>query len=384
MKKKLLLLIIACLSLSTSSSYARHIISGMMAYECLEEGSYQIEMLLYRDCLGNGAAFDQEAYFNIYKNNQFYNAIRVADLTIEQEEPMSFEGCTDEFGAYCVEKGRYTFRLDLPVSEETYTIVYQRCCWSASIANIINAEGTGTSILTEITPKAQRVCNKQYLYESQLALLACPSTDVALMMPTFDEEGDSLAVQLCLPFKGGGPNTYEIGACNSPVPQANCPPPYEETELVEGFDVLNPFPTEDGITIDPSTNTIRFVPTTIGRYIFSLCFTEYRDGEILSQYRTTSHAQMQVKTTVSNEETLPSELDINLFHANDNINIIANVSLTNTEVLLSDLNGRRLQQLAMHNTNSLAINTLSLASGIYVVQVLAEGRNIKVQKVYVP
>ncbi len=388
--KKLLhlnLFIIANLFLFIPNSFSRHIISGMMNYECLGNNDYQITMILYRDCNCTDCAYyDDPAYFNIYRNNNLHDQVQIQVESIEQIASSSIETCTDEFGAYCVDRGIYSFMVNLPTTNSTYSIVYQRCCWAGSVANMLNPEEVGISIMTEITPKAQEVCNSQYLYEDALAFVACPATEVSLNIPSFDTEGDSLAVEMCLPFQGAGPNGYSIPGdpnnCEGILPLVSCPPPYDEVVLQEGFSAANPFPTEDGIHLDPSTNTISFIPTTIGRYIFSLCFTEFRNGEILSQYRSIVHSQIQPKTMVSTDE-IQANSEVQIVAAQERVYISSTTPFGNATARLLDMHGRVLTQTTIQNAPQRMISTAQFSSGVYIVLVQTETGETTVKKVYV-
>ncbi|HAP71258.1 MAG TPA: hypothetical protein DCQ41_02220, partial [Cryomorphaceae bacterium] len=66
--RKLLILIVGLWAFAPA--HAAHLVGGEISYKCLSSSSsgntYQIKLILYRDCNSSGAAFDQYAPIAIY------------------------------------------------------------------------------------------------------------------------------------------------------------------------------------------------------------------------------------------------------------------------------------------------------------------------------
>ena len=123
---------------------ARHIIGGVMSYECLGNNRYQFTLRVYRDCNCTMCAqLDPSAEIGIYRcssaNNcegqsqaQPYGSVSV---------PLSSQSFVEEPDYPCLippnvcgQEGVYIFTLDLPVSSNSYFISYQRCCRNETIS----------------------------------------------------------------------------------------------------------------------------------------------------------------------------------------------------------------------------------------------------------
>lgn len=383
MKIKFQFLLFFCLAVQQLN--AKHIISGTMAYTCLGDNEYEIEMILYRDCGGGGAPFDMPASFAIYTEDELANIIEVAPVSVDSVIAAPFEDCPEHFEGYCVQKGRYRFNVSLIYKPMGYTISYQRCCWSGSIVNILDPLDTGITITTEITALGQTLCNTQPLYEDQMAFASCPGTEIEMPIPQSDEEGDSLVFELCMPFEGAGPlgipeQPGDPFACTGITPTPACPPPYEEVLYAAGYDDSNPFPTVDGITFNPDNNSLMFVPTTVGRYIFSLCMTEYRDGEVISSYRTNYHVQGDASISTDNPFL---ENDIELLNQASDILVSSSTTFEDTSVQLFDYTGRVIRTQQFDHTNVMTMSKRNIPSGIYFLSIAGANHKRVVKKVYI-
>ena len=57
-----------CLLLAVGSIQARHIVGGVMTYECLGNGNYAFTLKVYRDCNCTDCAnFDPQALIAVYR-----------------------------------------------------------------------------------------------------------------------------------------------------------------------------------------------------------------------------------------------------------------------------------------------------------------------------
>ena len=125
--------------LYTSISFSLHIIGGDVIYECKgidvakNEVSFKITFTMYRDSKSNGAQFDNDARFGIYRGSgNNWTWIR----TIDNISPSSVEEIPIEGANPCiivpvnvgVQRGIYVFDVKLPISNQSYMISYQRCC----------------------------------------------------------------------------------------------------------------------------------------------------------------------------------------------------------------------------------------------------------------
>ncbi|RME05375.1 MAG: hypothetical protein D6816_08995, partial [Bacteroidetes bacterium] len=89
---------------------AKHIIGGVLSYECLGDGNYRFTMKMYRDCAGGGAQFDNGAPFSIYKGDSQTPIVTITRPP-SQVIPINPEDnpCLQIPPGVCVEEGIYVF-----------------------------------------------------------------------------------------------------------------------------------------------------------------------------------------------------------------------------------------------------------------------------------
>lgn len=277
---------------ATTSLSAKHIIGGVLSYECLGNGNYRFTMKMYRDCAGGGAQFDQNAPFSIYKGSSQTPLITITRFPTQvipinpEENP-----CLQIPPGVCVEEGVYIFEYqfaDWP-SDESYTISYQRCCRNEGVTNIVDPGDIGATFTIELTPKAQAVCNNSPVYNDFPPIVICANEPLNYDHSAFDPDGDQLIYELCAPLIGGGKAGLGGGnqfGCNGITPNPACPPPYEEVEFVNPpFSPLNPMGGSPAVSIDPVTGLLTGVPNVQGQFTVGVCISEFRNGQLLSVVR---------------------------------------------------------------------------------------------------
>ncbi len=283
------------LILGAVSSGARHIIGGDISYRCNGQENYTFTFTIYRDCSDlEGAELDDPAVFTVYRgtetNNTFFRSINQPldgpAVLIDIPE----NDCQDIDASLCVQRGIYTFDLNLPNVGESYHIVYQRCCRNNSITNIEDPMGTGATYTIELLPEAQNVCNNSPVFTEYPPALICANQPINYDHSAVDQEGDQLVYSFCTPLNGGGlagvspalPNTPN--ACNGVRPDPACPPPFEPVLFrLPDFSETQPMGGDPIIDIDPVTGLITGTPIFTGQYVVGVCVEEYRNGVLMSR-----------------------------------------------------------------------------------------------------
>ena len=274
-------------------TYSAHIIGGEMTYECLgndpnNPGSilYKITMRVYRDCLGGGASFDSaggpgggvQGTVSIFEGN---NMNSVEDIVlgppfIEMLDPdPNNNPCVEIPPDVCVERGVYTFEVSLPVSTQTYTITYQRCCRNNGINNILNSGDVGATYHVEITPQAQNECNNSPVFNDFPPIVICVNRSFEFDHVATDVDGDVLLYEFCSPLEGGN--------LGNVAPDPDAPPPYNGVAFqVPAYSPTNPVGGNPQISIDPNTGIITGTPDVQGLFVVGVCVKEYRNGQLMS------------------------------------------------------------------------------------------------------
>lgn len=291
-------LIFIFLFLFHHKSYSTHIIGGEMYYECLGYGNngldttkrrYLITIKLYRDC-GSQSQFDQVLGFTIYRqsgskyintkagngNNSEYRI--TWDNVVHNIDPPEYP-CLDLPPNICGEAAIYEYTVELPIINENYLIVWQRCCRNGTITNIQNPLDDGATFSIEIHPESQRSCNSSPRFNSFPPTVLCVNAPFKFDHSAIDKEGDYLIYEFCEPLKGGGRGN---GGCNSPTPTPDCPPPFTPVDYKFPYSALFPLGGNPPVTINSLDGIITGTPDVVGQFVVSVCVYEYRNGVLLS------------------------------------------------------------------------------------------------------
>ncbi|MEM1215021.1 MAG: PKD domain-containing protein, partial [Bacteroidota bacterium] len=288
------LMVVSCLL--TSSLSARHIIGGVMTYDCLGGDEYEFTLRVYRDCnCTNCAELDPFAEIGIYRCNSAGDCDNQSQTFpfARLSAPLSESSFVDEPDYPCLippdvcgEEGIYRFRANLPQSNDSYWVSYQRCCRNVTINNIINPEDAGATFTVEVTPQAQNVCNSSPSFSTYPPIIICDNSPIEYDHSAVDPDGDLLVYELCAPLLGGGPlldqNFYNTCEGANPIPA--CPPPYG-TVLFQGpfYSPTAPMAGDPVVTINPATGLITGTPELQGQYVVGVCVSEFRNGQLLSR-----------------------------------------------------------------------------------------------------
>lgn len=276
----------------SSCLHARHIIGGDISYQCLGNDMYHITMKIYRDCSNpNADYFDISAPVTIFKGNtepyQQFQHIYASLQPIEVLEPDISNPCLILPPNICVQQGTYEFDIELPASDESYHIVYQRCCRNSTVTNIHDPDETGATYTIELTPQAQTLCNNSPVFNAFPPLVICAGEPLNFDHSATDAEGDQLVYELCSPLKGGGVRGFLIPGdptlCDGFRPDPACPPPFPDVDFkLPTYTHLAPLAGDPIVGIHPNTGLITGTPVIQGQFVVGICVSEFRNGELLS------------------------------------------------------------------------------------------------------
>jgi len=273
---------------------ARHIIGGDITYECLGETSpgnkrWRFTMHIYRDCFGNGADFDVPAEFAIYKgsevNNSLYSTFSISNFDFTELVPDTPQ-CVTKIPPVCVQQAVYSFETILPVlTNQSYFIVYQRCCRNNTITNIINPGDVGATYTIELNPAAMAACNNSPTFVNFPPIIICNNLPLVFDHSALDKDGDFLVYSFCPALNGGGNITFspDLFSCIGAKPTPPCPPPFDQVPYaVPTYTSGSPVGGDPPITINPATGIITGTPEIIGQFVVAVCVQEYRNGQLMS------------------------------------------------------------------------------------------------------
>jgi len=300
-----LTLFIFCLLILPNLGFAKHIVGGELYYECLgftnndsNSGSrrYQIFMRLYRDVLGGGADFDSAPGSTVTASVSIYRGTNGALIPVQYLEAPTRSTVNPNPGNACVkvpptveiEEGLYVFReIDLPISNESYFIVYQRCCRNEALTNINDPGTSGATYFIEITPEAQQTCNNSPQFNEFPPFLICAGEPFSFNHAATDVEGNRLEYSFCSPFLGGGPDNVNPREETGIAPDPDAAPPYQEVSFIQPtYSAQQPLGDASNFQIDAQTGMITGTPMLNGQFVVGVCVKEFdANNNLLSEVR---------------------------------------------------------------------------------------------------
>lgn len=275
MLKKLLFSILFLLPIVGMAS---HIVGGEITYKCLGNNNYEFTVNIYRDCLppsqGGGTpsalAEDNPASICIYKGNSFFAVDSFINFTSSLVVPVNFSNdCIVNPPATCLSLLQFKFSKNLPASPDSYTLIYQRCCRNETVNNIINPAYSGASFYCTIPPS---ICNNSANYTYYPPQIICVNNPFVYDHSATDADGDSLSYEFCAALNGGDQQNFKptyLGPFKPNLQSLNYRSPFSPTLPVGGNPILK---------IDPVTGIITGTPNIQGRFIVTVCCTEWRNG----------------------------------------------------------------------------------------------------------
>ena len=261
------------------SSRASHIVGGDVYYDYLGNNTYRFNILLYRDCLSTGAAFDNPLNLGIFATatNALVQEVQVP-FPGSQVLPVVFNNpCVTPPTNICTEVGHYQAIVVLPPIQGGYTITYQRCCRGPNVTNLSNPDDTGLTLTCKI-PGAETGAweNSSPRYTNYPPLLLCNNDDLIFDHSAVDPDGDQLVYSLVTPFHGGSNINPQ------PVPPAA--PPYSTVVWAgAGFSATEPLGPGATINIHPSSGLLTASPNLTGLFVVGIQVQEIRNGVVINQ-----------------------------------------------------------------------------------------------------
>jgi gliding motility-associated-like protein len=283
------LLVIIILFVIPYLGISKHIIGGEINYTCLGNNRYAFKFTIYRDCADlTGANFDDPLTFTVYQGFRLVSFpsrdLEVSPSRVDNVIPPTYP-CLVTPPELCIEVAEYNFELELPQSNQSYTIVYQRCCRNATITNITNPGTHGATYSVEITPEAQNLCNSSPAFKEFPPLVVCNDQLLSFDHSAVDKDGDQLTYSLCDPWLGGGNNLSNVTSFQGVAPQPDAPPPYNAVPFRAPYTMGNPMGGNPSLGIAPISGLLVVKPAILGQFVAGVCVEERRNGVLLSRIR---------------------------------------------------------------------------------------------------
>ncbi|NNC83705.1 MAG: PKD domain-containing protein [Flavobacteriales bacterium] len=255
-----------------------HIVGGEITYQYLGNDTYEVTLIVYRDCLSAGAPFDNPASIGVFNGvGQLEEVFSFDSPFITPVETTVDFSCTDINASACVEKGVYIQTINLPPNATGYYIAYQRCCRNSTIQNLVNPDEFGATYAAFIPPASLAEGNSSPVFNDLPPIGLCSDLPFSFDHGATDADGDSLVYEFCTPYNGASQDV--------PQPASPSSPPWSTVAWAGGFGVDYQISSDPEFTIDPQTGLMEGTPDELGQYVMGVCVKEYRDGQLLSEVR---------------------------------------------------------------------------------------------------
>ncbi len=291
MKRRISAISLILLSLFCTDARASHIVGGDFSYRYIKDTlifgeskmKYEVTLYIYQDCITgvpDAIAQDNPAFFTVYQLNPgktfFQNDTNIFfDPSGSMLVPANFSNeCVKNIPPLCLQRKKFTKTYYLPPSDYGYIVVYQRCCRNASLLNVQDAGNQGTTYFCIIPPSEAR--NNSALFKNYPPQIICLNTPLYYDHSATDPDGDSLSYEFCAAQQGA--NDLDIKPKVAAPPDdtfANFYPDVPYASSYSPGSAMNGFPP---ITIDPITGIMTGTPNRAGRFLVTVCCTEWRNG----------------------------------------------------------------------------------------------------------
>ncbi|MEZ4908069.1 MAG: hypothetical protein R2771_10645 [Saprospiraceae bacterium] len=290
-KNKILFVILILFSFLFETK-ATHMVGGDFTYRNLGSGLFEITLTIRRDCQYGApdAFFDPKASISVF--NQDGSLLKeigsrggflldyVGNDTLQESLDVK---CGILGSPVCVHEAIYRGRIYLPRPkvDETFILVYQRCCRNQTLLNIENPLETGNTYILEIDRFAYDNNNSSPAFKDWPDIYICAGSELNFDHSAYETDGDSLVYKLYTPSSGA--------TINYPMPTTEnvekYTPFYATVDWASGYSLANVLGGADPLTIDPVTGILSGTPETVGQFLVGVMVEEYRDGKLISVVR---------------------------------------------------------------------------------------------------
>lgn len=337
------------LCLLSYSLQASHYGGGTITYEHISYDSvhqlneYKITLSIIRICIST-INFEPLLKLGVYEGNSDFED-NYQELILYRDSAFQINPTTYNCLSipnqedYCLVT--YSNNIMMPVVEQSYHIIYQDCCRTSTLSNVLLEEDAkGFTYQVEITGKAQHYKNNGPFIDISVPITVCAGESFSFSLNRSDFNQDSIAYQLFSPLSDGTINNF---FCND-LSYVACPPPFGKIQFIPPlYDEINQLGLSSPINIH--NGIVSFTPELTGLFLIGIDVTQYRNQEILS--RTIVDLQVTVVPCVS---------EINLPEAQEGCNTlevsfepISNSTDSITEIEWSFGDGRNSTEIAPHH-----------------------------------
>ena len=269
---------------------ANHIIAGFGSYAHIEDDSYEIKFTLFREASSDGPIFDEQIFVQIYTYDGIeYQYVRSRQILINEIKAVDFgvDNNIAQQNNIEIEVTDYTMKHDLLIPDVDYVFVFQRCCRSLTISNLLDPSQNGMSLMTHITRAARNKNNSSIDFDLYPGFFAHLNIGVVTNHAAINLDNDELVYEFSPVYYGAGTEgsvpPEDPRSCTGIAPSGPCPPPYQKVlfSFPEG-DVETPFQYWENQNMNASSGIIEGTPKLKGQFSYGFSIHEYHNGQIIN------------------------------------------------------------------------------------------------------
>ncbi len=296
-------------------SHATHIVGGGFDVQWISGNSYQITLVVYRDCTSE-TDFNKNVYIGIYDKitNMRKDSFGIAQGQVSKINP-SFAQCITAVPG-CTEKAIYTRIITLSPNRYNntagYYISWERCCRNAIIQNIQSPGDASMAFYAEIPSPAIYINSTPKLAVNPFTVL-CVDNLFSYNITYTDADGDSLSYELITPVNGSltkdNPNDDQFN--NRPILN---PGPYIPVTWLPGFSSDAEIQGNPPLSIHVRSGQLNIKPSQAGVFVVGLKVTEFRNGVAIGLV----HLELQFLVVNCLSNTFPT---VKLYQNGNQLNV---------------------------------------------------------------
>lgn len=296
-------------------SQATHIVGGGFDVQWISGNTYQITLVVYRDCTSE-TDFNKNVYIGIYDKitNIRKDSFGIAQGQVSKINP-SFAQCVTAVPG-CTEKAIYTRKITLSPTKYNniagYYISWERCCRNGIIQNIQSPGDASMAFYAEIPSPARFINSTPKLAVNPFTVL-CVDNLFSYNITYTDADGDSLSYELITPVNGtltrNNPNDDQFN--NRPILN---PGPYIPVTWLPGFSTNAEIQGNPPLNINVRSGQINIKPSQAGVFVVGLKVTEFRNGVAIGLV----HLELQFLVVNCLSNTFPT---VKLYQNGNQLNV---------------------------------------------------------------
>lgn len=258
---------------------------------------YKVTLKLYRIC-GTGervAELPEKIYFSVFDKSTYqpapgspYLRTRVSK---EVRELGQVDPCIVNPPSICFQIGTYEADISVESNAAGYIVAFQSCCRDNFMVNIVDEArpndpenpGTGATYFTELPGTSNSIPgNNSAVFAKDEAVLVCAEKSFTYDFSAKDKDGDRLEYSFCDAYSGGKTTPTETN-----IPPAAIAPDYSNVKYIYPYTGGSPLGPD--VTIDKKTGIISGIAPPSGKYVVTVCVTEYRNNKVINTHRKDFH-----------------------------------------------------------------------------------------------